>query len=127
MTQVQTTARRTSRRKPGLSRELIAAEALKNATENTSWANYRVIFEGFEAKGIPAEEIEPRVNVFTYNAWQAKGRQVRKGEKGVKVVTFVNAKGKEAEADQGEAQGYKFARSVAVFHISQTDPIETKH
>lgn len=118
MNQAQTTPR-----KSGLSREVIAAQALKNATENNSVANYQAIFEGFAAKGIAIEEIEPRVNVFTYNAWRAKGRQVRKGETGVKVVTFVNAKGQAAEGDQGEAQGYKFARSVAVFHISQTDPI----
>lgn len=125
MNQVQTAARPT---RPRLSREVIAAQALKNATQNQSLANYPAIFEGFMAKGIAPEDIIPRVNVLTYNAWRAVGRQVRKGEKGVKIVTFVNAQGREAdqsvEQEQAEAQGYKFARSVAVFHISQTDPIE---
>lgn len=128
MAQVQA---RTAR--PKLAREFIEAEALKNATENNSVANYQAIFDGFTAKGIPADEILPRENVFTYNAWKAKGRQVRKGETGVKICTWVKAKGKEAEAvseggEGGEgAQGFKFARSVSVFHISQTDPIETQH
>ncbi|NMZ71363.1 protein of unknown function [Pseudomonas peli] len=116
----------TATKAPRLSREVIAAEALKNATENNSVANYQAIYEGFEAKGIPCEEVEPRVNVFTYNAWRAKGRQVRKGETGVKVVTYINAKGKEAENGEGQAEGYKFSRTVAVFHITQTDPIEPK-
>lgn len=111
--------------RPRLSREVIAAEALKNATENNSVANYQAIFEGFAAKGI-VEDVQPRINVFTYNAWRAQGRQVRKGETGVKVTTYINAKGKEAEGGEGQTEGFKFARGVAVFHITQTDAIEPK-
>lgn len=121
MAQAQTVTR--TARAPRLPRDLIEAQAIKNATENNSVANYQAIFEGFADKGI--EDIQPRVNVFTYNAWRALGRQVRKGESGVKVVTFVNAKGKE-DNGEGETAGYKFARGVTVFHISQTDPIEPK-
>jgi hypothetical protein len=116
----------TAAKAPRLSREVIAAQALKNATENNSVSNYQAIYEGFAAKGIPCEDVEPRINVFTYNAWRAKNRQVRKGETGVKVVTFINAKGKEAEGGEGQAEGFKFSRGVSVFHISQTDPIEEK-
>lgn len=67
----------------------IRAEALARAEGGRSFANYVPIFEGFTAKGIPLAEIEPRVNVLTYHAWQAKGRQVRKGEHGVRISTFV--------------------------------------
>ena len=108
-------------------RAAIAAQALKNATENNSVANYQAIFEGFAEKGI--FDIEPRVNVLTYNAWLAVGRQVRRGESGVRVVTMVSAKAKAAEAaeaGEGEGKGFKFKRTVSVFHISQTDPIEPK-
>lgn len=108
-------------------RAAIAAQALKNATENQSVANYQAIFEGFAEKGI--FDIEPRVNVLTYNAWLAVGRQVRKGETGVRVVTMVSGKSKAdkgAEGGEGEAKGFKFARTVSVFHVSQTDAIEPK-
>lgn len=118
MNQVQTAATLTD------NRAAIAAQALKNATENNSVANYQAIFEGFAEKGI--FDVEPRVNVLTYNAWLAVGRQVRRGESGVRVVTMVSAKAKAAESGEGEGKGFKFARTVSVFHVSQTDPIEPK-
>ena len=123
MNQVQTAATLTD------NRAAIAAQALKNATENNSVANYQAIFDGFADKGIPCEEIEPRVNVLTYNAWLAVGRQVRRGETGVRVVTMVRAKSKAGEASEGgegEGASFKFARPVSVLHISQTDAIEPK-
>jgi hypothetical protein len=42
--------------------------------------NYGAIFQGFMEKGIPESEILPRENVFTYHAWRALGRQVRRGQ-----------------------------------------------
>jgi antirestriction protein ArdC len=60
------------------------------------------IFQGFAAKGIPEAEIKPRENVFTYQAWRALGRQVRRGEHSVKVVTFIDSKSKEIDQDTGE-------------------------
>lgn len=97
-----------------LSRDEIAAAALSRAQTGQSFANYAAIFEGFKARGIPETAILPRENVLTYNAWQAKGRQVRKGEKGVKVFTFVPV-----EDDDGTAR--KIAKTTTVFHITQTD------
>ena len=64
-------------------------EALSRAVSGQSVCNYREIFAGFMARGIPEEDIKPRENVFTYNAWRALGRQVRKGEHGVKCLTFI--------------------------------------
>jgi hypothetical protein len=93
-------------------------EALSRAETGQSFANYPAIYEGFTARGIAESEIEPRVNVFTYAAWQAKGRQVRRGEKGVKIVTFI------VTDDEGETR--KFAHTSVVFHVSQTDAIEAK-
>ncbi|MCF7763574.1 MAG: hypothetical protein K9N62_07855 [Verrucomicrobia bacterium] len=112
-----------------------AAEALQRATVNTSMANYPAIFEGFTAKGIPESEILPRENVFTFDAWRAMGRTVRRGEHGVKVATVIVVSGKknqddtpaEAPAEEGagsEAPGRMSRRGRAtVFHISQTDPL----
>jgi antirestriction protein ArdC len=83
--------------------------------------NYAGIFEGFMAKGIPESAIIPRENVFTYNAWLALGRQVRKGEHGVKVVTFIACKDKKQEEKDGKPHPYRRPWSTTVFHISQTD------
>lgn len=102
-------------------RSKIQKEALTRAVSGQSWGNYQSIFEGFTNKGIPEAEIRPRENVFTYNAWLALGRQVKKGEHGVKVVTFVEVKLK--DGDDGDAsKAYKRPQTTTVFHVSQTNP-----
>jgi hypothetical protein len=108
-------------------------ESLSRATQGQALTNWPAIFEGFVAKGIPEHEIKPRENVFTYHAWRALGRQVRRGEHGVKVVTFVSMKGKENRdgiatndldgTDKPRAGATRRPWSATVFHISQTDPI----
>src|ERR1700691_5587770 len=77
-------------------------EALTRAVSGQSLTNCPAIFQGFAAKGIPESEIKPRENVFTFNAWKALGRVVRRGEHGVKVVTFIECKTKETDNDTGE-------------------------
>ena len=69
-----------------MTKQQIAAEALDRVLSSTSTRNFPAIYGEFMARGIAESDILPRVNVFTYAAWQAKGRQVRKGEKGVRVV-----------------------------------------
>lgn len=97
-------------------------ESLNRATSGRSFANYPAIFDGFAAKGIPEEDIVPRVNVLTYHAWRAVGRQVRKGESGVKISTFVPMS--RNDPDTGERKEFKRPKRTTVFHISQTDPAE---
>jgi hypothetical protein len=75
-------------------------EALSRATSGMSISNYPTIYGGFIQKGIPESEIKPRENVFTYNAWKALGRQVRRGEHGVKVLTFIDCQRKDEETGQ---------------------------
>lgn len=93
-----------------------AEESLARATQSASFANYPAILAGFAAKGIPPEQVRPRENVFTFNAWKQLGRIVDKGQTGVKITTWV----------QMQKDGETFARpkTVAVFHISQTKPTE---
>jgi hypothetical protein len=115
-------------------KEQIQHEALSRAAQGQSLTNWPAIFAGFAAKGIPESEIRPRENVFTYHAWRALGRQVRRGEHGVKVTTFVSIAGKEDkdgvatnEADGTDKPKRGAARrpwTATVFHISQTDPIQ---
>jgi hypothetical protein len=66
------------------SREQMQQEALSRAASGSSLTNWPAIIHGFMAKGIPEADIRPRENIFTYHAWRALGRQVRRGEHGVK-------------------------------------------
>lgn len=99
-------------------------ESLKRAVCGQSLANFPAIFQGFAAKGIPESEIKPRENVFTFDAWKALGRYVRKGEHGVKICTFVESKSKEVDPDTGERKLIRRPWTTTVFHISQTEPIK---
>lgn len=109
--------------------EEVSEEALARALENKSEANYSAIVNGFTAKGIPEADIVPRENVFTFHAWNAKGRQVMKGEHGVKIFTRIKCKTKDPLSGE-EAEVLK-GKSCHVFHISQTkltgeeDPVPT--
>lgn len=116
------------------SREAMQQESLTRAASGQSLTNWPAIIAGFAAKGIPESDIRPRENVFTYHAWRALGRQVRRGEHGVKVVTFVSVQGKEDKdgvavndldgTDKPKRGAYRRPWCATVFHISQTDPIE---
>jgi N-terminal domain of anti-restriction factor ArdC len=98
------------------------SEALARATTGLSMSNYPTIYGGFMEKGIPESEIKPRENVFTYNAWRALGRQVRRGEHGVKVLTFIDCQKRDEETGQLKER-FRRPFSTTVFHVSQTDEI----
>ena len=112
-------------------REAMQAEALSRAQNGQSFGNFPAIIAGMVEKGIPEAEILPRVNVFTYNAWQGLGRQVRRGQHGVKIVTYAHRdapKGcscklcREGCPDRCAHAGRRPVPS-SVFHVTQTDPI----
>ena len=88
-----------------------AQEALSRARNNQSLANYGAILHGFAERGLT--DIRPRENVLTYHAWQALGRQVRKGEHGVKVQTWITV--------ERDGQKVTIPKTTTVFHISQTE------
>ena len=91
-----------------------AAEALHRARIGHAMTNYPAIFDGFLAKGLRIDDIRPRENIFTFNAWRALGRTVRRGETGVKILTWI-----ETEKDGHTTRRPK---STTVFHVSQTEP-----
>lgn len=104
-----------------MSKTEVQQQALERATLSPSVSNYPAIYEGFMSRGLSEDEIQPRENVFTYQAWKALGRQVRKGEHGVKIVTWVPMTKKN---DDGEAQEIgRRPKTTTVFHVSQTDEI----
>src|SRR5258708_26205680 len=100
------------------------AEALAKARDGQTMTNYPAIFAGFIEKGIPEYEIKPRENVFTFHAWKALGRSVKKGEHGVKAVTFVECAANERDPASGleKTVSYRRPHTTTVFHISQTEP-----
>jgi hypothetical protein len=87
---------------PQISVSASSLEPLKRAVSGQSFSNFPAIFSGFAAKGIPESEIKPRENVFTFQAWKALGRVVRRGEHGVKIATFIESKSKDIDKDTGE-------------------------
>jgi N-terminal domain of anti-restriction factor ArdC len=99
-------------------------DSLRRAISGQSFSNFPAIFHGFAAKGIPEAEIKPRENVFTFEAWKALGRYVRKGEHGVKITTFIESKSKEIDRDTGEQKLIRRPWTTTVFHISQTEPLK---
>ena len=114
-----------------IDRKQMQQEALSRAVSGQTLSNWPAIIAGFTAKGIPEGDIHPRENVFTYNAWRALGRQVRRGEHGVKVTTFIPVRDKESPVKAHGADGLDGPRhrtsrpwTATVFHVSQTDPIK---
>jgi len=97
----------------------IQRNALDRAVNQNSISNYPQIYDGFMERGYEEEDILPRENIFTYDAWQALGRQVRKGEKGVRINTIRIFKDK-----KDPEKTYSRPWRSYVFHINQTDPIE---
>jgi antirestriction protein ArdC len=97
-----------------MKQQAIARQALHNATTNQSMTNYATILEGLSKIGIPMQDIKPRDNVFTFHAWKALNRHVKKGEKGVKILTWKKYITKEGEEKMRPDVAY-------VFHISQTE------
>lgn len=110
--------RKTRKQRNSGERDREEAEALARIQDGTSTANHATIISGFTALGIPAEDIKPRENVLTYAAWRAKGRQVSKGQHGVKVSTVIEKE--TTDAGTGETKKESFRRRAVVFHITQT-------
>jgi len=112
------------RRRTPSERKAMQDEALSRATGNVSLANWPAIILGFVDKGIPESEIHPRQNIFTYAAWRALKRQVRKGEKGVRVHTWIPTSKDEKQTDGTvKTVEKKFCKAATVFHVTQTDPV----
>ena len=105
-----------------MNKSQIQHEALARARGNESASNFPAIFAGFAEKGIPEDEIFPRENVFTFNAWRALGRTVKKGEHGVHILTWLVCEKKD---DAGEVtETYRRPKSATVFHVTQTKSLD---
>lgn len=107
-----------------MTKQEMQQEALSRARGGLALSNYPAVYAGFQEKGIPETDIKPRDNVLTFNAWKALGRQVKRGEHGVKITTWIN-RTKEVETEDGktETKAFRYPKNATVFHISQTKEI----
>jgi antirestriction protein ArdC len=93
--------------------EKLAAKIQEQTGQDSK--NIKTVLVEFCARGVDLKQIKPNVNVLTYKKWRDKGRQVRKGEHGVKIIVMIE------NSDNKKAN--RVPRKTTVFHISQTDPI----
>ena len=112
-----TESRRTTKETP--------ADALARIQNGFS-KNDALVVALFAARGIDPKTIEPRENVLTYRAWQAKGRQVCKGEKSVRITTYIpiDEKRDPVTGKVTRPAGSR-PRLTAVFHASQTKAVQS--
>jgi len=71
----------------------------------------------FKALGIAEEDIQPRVNTKTFEAWKKEGRIVQKGQHGCQLTVFKKFLKKLKDGSEKEVTAPYYYR---VFHISQT-------
>lgn len=105
-------------RRSGAERAAQAAQALDRAEHGKVCANDLLIIAAYAARGIDAH---PRVDVFTFAAWQALHRHVKKGEHGVKIAAYAET---EKEKDDGTTERHSYPTTAHVFHVSQTEENE---
>ena len=81
-----------------------------------------LVIQAFSDAGIPAEQIDPRHNVLTFNAWKAKDRSVAKGAISVRCTTWIPCKDSKSQTQTGEeAKSRLRPKAVFLFHESQTN------
>lgn len=104
--------------------------SLISASRTAPNSNDLPVIAEFGLRGIEAEDCHTfgwNQNVFTYNAWQAQDRQVRKGEKSVRCTVWIPVvvKGRpESNIERLRKDHTRSRMSTAcLFHITQTDQI----
>lgn len=92
--------------------------------------NDMVAMLAFTGRGIPDDQVwtfGPAQNVYTFAAWRALGRTVRKGEHGVRLSVWVPMGEATTDPLTGETKEPKCRPASAyVFHVSQTEPLNGK-
>lgn len=97
-------------------------QALTRVQGCRSGANMMIVYTALQAKGIHIDDIQPGVNMLTFHAWKALGRSVKKGEKGVSLVTWIPC----GKVDENGKAEYLRPKTAYVFHVSQTVEIKDK-
>lgn len=104
-------------------RKQIADESLQRALRSQALTNLPTIYQEFMARGIAEADILPRENVFTFNAWRALGRTVKRGEHGVRIITWIVTPEKKNDDGSVKYAAGKRPKTAVVFHVSQTESL----
>jgi len=115
-TKTSTRTRYRRQRLPRAQREALQMAALERAQNGRVCANDLLIIAAYAARGIDAH---PRLDVFTFAAWKALHRHVRRNEHGVHIASYVR---REEVKPDGSTEEHSFPTSAVVFHVTQTDP-----
>jgi len=97
-------------------RELLTSDGWRR------WAETRATFHRYSMGNcmLIAMQAPEATQVAGFRAWQSLGRQVRKGERSIKIMAPMSVKERD-EAGEETGERVTFFRSVPVFDISQTD------
>ena len=103
-------------------------EALASSGEWQKFLDYAASFHSYSINNVLliTAQCPHASQVAGFRAWQEKGRQVRKGEKAIKIFGYSSKKITEKNEQTGEEEEKKITiyPTLSVFDISQTDPIE---
>jgi antirestriction protein ArdC len=99
-----------------------AVRALLSSDGWQAWAQTRATFHDYSMGNcmLIALQRPDATRVAGFRAWQQLGRQVRKGERAIRIMAPMSVKDRD---EQGEETGERvtFFRAVPVFDIAQTD------
>ena len=97
-----------------------AVEQLADSETFAAWLRARAAFHDYSLNNVCliVSQRPDATRVAGYKTWQKLGRQVRKGERGIRILAPCVVK---RETDDGTEQRAMFFRTVSVFDVSQTE------
>jgi hypothetical protein len=68
-----------------------------------------------------AKRYDPLTNCFTIQTWNKLGYRVKKGEKAIRSITYVEGTDQTEDADEEEADVRKYRKTVYLFYRTQVE------
>lgn len=110
------------------------AEQVAAMTDSEQWRRFLDFMGGFHTYSLNnvlliLSQYPTASRVAGFRAWQQKGRQVRKGERGIRIFGYgtkkiTGADGEPELDDDGKPKTRAYFPILSVFDVSQTDPID---
>ena len=107
------------------------AEQVEQLRNSDAWINYLNFAQAFHRYSVGnllliMAQCPSATHVAGYRTWQNLGRQVRKGETGIRIFGGRNVKWTAEDEQTGEEKEHSAVRffPVSVFDMAQTDPID---
>ena len=99
---------------------------LEELTSTEGWARFLAFATGFHSYSLSnvlliLSQRPDASRVAGFRQWQERGRQVRKGERSIKIFGYAT---KRAEDENGEEERGAYFPILSVFDVSQTDSID---